>query len=278
MILGPTPSNVLPTAFSRNDAPPRPQDAHAIMASMKQLWITVYTLVAAALLTSPTVFAQYTSTNYQTNEIFFGTGGDLDASSTNYKAQTAAGGLAVGNVSSTNYQAYSGFLTPNEPFLELAIDTSLVNLGTLDTLTTKTGTANFHVRAYVDSGYTVQTMSQPPKVTSGANYTLQAMTVLGSSTAGTEQFGINLRANTSPTTFGTDPAPQPDGTFATGQAATGYNTVNQYKYVVGDTIAQSSGSGWGATNFTIAYIANIGLVTPAGSYTMVHDLVVVATY
>jgi hypothetical protein len=40
----------------------------------------------------------------------------------------------------------------------------------------------------------------------------------------------------------------------------------------------SGSSGWGQTNFTISYIANISLVTPAGNYIMTHDLVVVATY
>lgn len=184
----------------------------------------------------------------------------------------------MGYYSSTHYKAYSGFLTPNEPFLEFGIDTSTVNLGTLDTGSTKTGTAGFHVRTYVDSGYTVQTMSQPPTSTGPYPHTLMAMSSLGSSSTGTEQFGINLVANTSPATFGTNPVPFPDSSFANGQAATGYNTANQYKYHLGDTIAGSSGNGWGLTNYTISYIANISIVTPAGSYTMVHDLVVVATY
>lgn len=229
-------------------------------------------------LSNSVVFAQYTSTNYQTNEIQFGIGGDLDASSTNYKAQTSAGSLAIGDTSSTNYTAYSGFLTPNEPFLEMGIDTSVVNLGTLDTSSAKTGTAAFHVRTYLDSGYTVQTISQPPSMTSGAaSHTLAAMS-LGSSVANTEQFGINLKANTSPATFGSDPVPFPDGSFAAGVAASGYNTADQYNYNASDIIAASGGSGWGLTNFTISYIANISSITPAGSYSMVHDLVVVATY
>ncbi|MEX0881392.1 MAG: hypothetical protein WEC17_01745 [Candidatus Saccharimonadales bacterium] len=237
------------------------------------LALTVLFLVAAPRIVS----AQYTSPNYQTNEFFFGTGGDVELSSPNYKAQGSAGALGVGNVSSTNYQAYSGFLTPNEPFLEFGIDTSVVNLGTLDTTTAQTGNANFHVRTYVDSGYTVRTMSQPPSMTSGASHTLTAMS-LGTSSPGTEQFGINLVANTSPVSFGSDPSPQPNSTFATGQAAAGYGTANNFKYSVSETIAQTSGSGWGLTNFTISYIANISVLTPAGSYTMVHDLVAVATY
>jgi hypothetical protein len=225
--------------------------------------------------------AQYSSGNYKANEVFFGAGGDTNQSSANYKASASAGALGVGQVSSTNYQAYSGFLTPNEPFLEMEIDTTLVDLGDLDASATKTGTANFHVRAYIDSGYSVQTLSSPPSYTSGTvTHTLAAMTTLGNAATGTEQFGINLVANTSPASFGTNPSPQPNGTFATGVAASGYNTTNKFKYNPGDTIVQtpSASSGWGLTNYTISYIANIGAFTPAGNYRMIHDLAVVATY
>jgi hypothetical protein len=248
---------------------------------MDRLRLVVFLAIAISIILPATALAQYTSPNYQSNEIFFGSGGDVDSSSPNYQAQSSIGALGVGNFSSTTYQAFAGFLTPNEPFLELGIDTSLVNLGTLDASSTKTGTANFHVRAYIDSGYSVQTMSQTPKYTSGTQtHFLTNMASQGSSTAGTEQFGINLKHNTSPATFGTDPSPQPDGTFATGIAAPGYDTANQYKYNVNDTIVRtpSGSSGWGQTNYTIAYIANINQLTPAGSYTMIHDLVVIATY
>jgi hypothetical protein len=244
---------------------------------MSRLWLLIQTLVILTL-ASPIAWAQYSSTNYQANEVFFGAGGDPEASSANYKASLSLGALAVGRVSSSNYQAYSGFLTPGDPFLEFGIDSTLVDLGTLDSSSAKTGSALFHVRTYVDSGYTVQTLSQPPKVTSGASHTLTPMSTLAASSTGTEQFGINLVANTSPVTFGADPSPQPDSTFATGQAATGYGTTNQYKYNVGDIIAQTGTSGWGQTNYTISYIANIAPLTPAGKYTMVQDLVVIATY
>jgi hypothetical protein len=238
-------------------------------------------LLLAMSLFGGVVYAQYSSSSYKSNEVLFGAGGDTNQSSANYKASASAGALGVGRVSSANYQAYSGFLTPNEPFLELVINTPTVSMGVLDASTTRTGTASFHVRAYIDSGYTVQTLSQPPSYTSGAqSHTLAAMTVLGSPTAGTEQFGINMVHNTSPLSFGSDPSPQPDGTFATGVAAAGYDTANQYKYNVGDTIAQTpaGSSGWGETDYTISYIANVKVLTPAGNYTMNHDLVVVATY
>jgi hypothetical protein len=222
------------------------------------------------------IFAQYTSPNYQSNETFFGTGGDLDSSSPNYKAQSAAGGLGVGLTSSTNYKAYSGFLTPNEPFLEMSINTSLADLGVLDSTAAKTANATFTVRAYTNSGYTVVTASQPPKTSTGI--TLTPMASLGSSTVGTEQFGMNLVANTSPATFGANPSKQPDPSFADGQAASGYDTTNQYKYNAGDVIANTNTSGWGQTTYTISYIGNITGITRAGQYSMVHDLVVVPTY
>ncbi len=248
---------------------------------MKRLSLAAAGLLLAVFLTPALASAQYSSSNYKSNELFFGTGGDNNLSSPNYKASAAAGALGVGRYSSANYQAYSGFLTPNEPFLEFFIDTATVDLGDVDASSTKTGTADFHVRAYINTGYTVQTVSQPPSYTSGfVTHTIAPMTVLGTSTIGTEQFGINLVHNTSPANFGSNPSPQPDGTYATGVAATGYNTADQYKYSVGDIVAQTppGSSGWGQTNFTISYIANVAALTPAGDYTMVHDLVVVATY
>jgi hypothetical protein len=106
------------------------------------------------------------------------------------------------------------------------------------------------------------------------------MSTLGDPSPGTEQFGINLVANTVPTTFGADPSPSPNGTYANGVAATGYDTPNKFKYNAGDTLVQTpaGSSGWGLTDYTISYIADSAAFTPAGEYKMVHDLVVVATY
>jgi hypothetical protein len=243
---------------------------------MKRVMLCLVLTVALSLVAGSHVFAQYVSPSYKAEETFFGGGGELDASSSSYKAQSSVGALGVGYGSSTSYQAYSGFLTPNEPFLEMTVNTSLVDLGVLDSTAAKTGNANFTVRAYTNSGYTVATVSPPPQTSTGV--TLTPMSSLGASSVGTEQFGMNLRANTSPATFGADPTLQPDSTFADGHAATGYSTVNQYKYNQGDVIAQTNTSGWGQTTYTISYIANITSITRAGAYSMAQDLVVVPTY
>jgi hypothetical protein len=247
---------------------------------MERLRLIVIIVVVMLGFLTPAVYAQYNSTNYSANEIFFGSGGDNGQTSSNYQATASIGALGVGSGTSAHYQAYSGFLTPGDPFLDMGIDSSAVNLGALSTGATATGTAAFHVRAYVDSGYTVQILSPPPQSNGPVVHTLSAMTSVGSAATGTEQFGINLVGsnNTGTGNFGSNPVPFPDSTFASGSAATGYNTVNQFKYNVPDIIAQSSGSGWGLTNYTISYIADIANNSPAGSYTTTQDLVVVATF
>lgn len=244
------------------------------MQHSKQILWLVGCCVLALQFHAFSVFAQSSSTNYKVEETFFGTGGELDACSSQYCSRQSAGETAVGNTSSTNYQAQAGFNTTDVPFLEFNVTNGAVDLGVLSTSSTATTTGTFSVRAYLASGYVVLNASDPPR--NGA-YSINALTTPTAASTGTEQFGINLVANTSPTTLGANPAQAPDATFGFGTAATGYNTANQYKYVKGDTVAQSTKSS-GTTNFTVSYIYNISNVTPGGTYTFNHNLVVIATY
>ncbi len=238
-------------------------------------------LVAASfvLLTAP-VYAQTSSSpSYQVNEYQFGSGGELDSTSASFRAQSNVGSLGIGRSSSANYDAESGFVTPNEPFLELFINTSAVALGDLNTASTSTGTSTFWVRTYLSSSYTVQTMSPP--LTSEGGAVINAKSTLGAPIVGTEEFGINLVDNSSPD-IGANSLNVPDGTFADGTVATGYGTPNQFKYGQGDIIARAAATignqAVGRTDYTISYIANINSITEAGTYTMVHNIVAVATY
>ncbi len=236
-------------------------------------------VLIVCMLGSP-VFAQTSSSsNYRVDEYQFGVGAENDLSSTNYRAQGSAGSLGSGSSSSTNYDAESGFLTPNQPYLEFVVNASTVDLGLLDTSTTANGTGTFYVRTYLSSAYSVLTMSQPPTNESGA--TLDGMSTAAAPTVGVEQFGMNVVDNSSPN-IGTNPVNIPNDTFADGEAAPGYNTPNLFKYVVGDTIARSAktvgNQATGRTDYTISYVANVAPLTPAGKYDMNHDLVVVATY
>ena len=226
------------------------------------------------------VFAQTSnSNNYRVDEYQFGTGANNDLNSASYNANASVGSLGVGRSSSTNYDMEAGFLTPSEPFLEVFINTTNVDLGNLDTLATGTGSGVFWVRTYLSSAYVVQTMSNPP--TSEGGRVLAAKTSLGVPIPGTEEFGINLVDNSSPD-IGANSFNVPDNTFADGTVEPGYNTANQFKYGVGDIIARSAATAGnqatGRTDYTISYIANVSAITPAGTYVMPHDIVVTGTF
>ncbi|HSX24060.1 MAG TPA: hypothetical protein VLE74_03105 [Candidatus Saccharimonadales bacterium] len=220
------------------------------------------------------VAAQLTSPSYRVDETFFGTGGELNACGSAYCANQAAGETAVGHAGSTNFGIQAGFNTTDAPYLEFNVAAANINIGTLSTSSATTTTATFYVRSYLASGYTIVSVANPP---SNGSHTLTALASQTASSPGTEQFGINLKANTSPTTFGADPSQYPDSTFGFGIAATGYDTLNVYKYVKNDIIAKSLSSS-GRTDYTISYLFNISSVTPNGVYTLNHDLVAVATF
>lgn len=216
----------------------------------------------------------YVSPSYGVDEVFFGSGGVNDANSANYNARASLGDTGVGNSASSLYQLYGGFTTTEVPFLEMVVNAVNVDLGTVTTAAAATGNATFTVKAYLASGYVVRTASDAPQ---NASYTMANMGTTAASSPGTEQFGINLVANTSPTTYGADPVQLPDASFSYGQVSTGYGTTNQFKYVKGDSIAYSDKSS-GVTEYTISYLMNVSSVTPGGVYVMNHNLVATATF
>lgn len=217
--------------------------------------------------------AQSSSSHYQVNEVFFGSGGALNDCSSNYCAKESVGSTAVGNTSSPNYQAHAGFNTDRTPFLQFIVNGTSTDIGVLSTSSTTTTTGTFSVKNYLSSGYQVVTVSNPPKYNT---YTMHNLTTPSSSVPGTEQFGINLVHNTSPS-VGADPVQVPSSAFSFGQAEPGYDTVNKFKYVPGDTIAYSDSSS-GETDYTISYLYNISNVTPGGTYDFNDVLVATATF
>lgn len=245
----------------------RARIAHTIIGS---LFIGVF--VVLCLAPGP-VFA-VSSNSYQIQEDFVGGGGNARSTSNSYISQDAIGGAAAGDAAGTAYRTQSGTPTTPDPTLTMSVDTSSVNMGALSTSLTRTGTATFSVLNYTSYGYIVQTIGSPPN--NGA-YTLSGMASTAASAVGTEQFGINLKANTSPATFGAEAQQIPSNAFSFGTAATGYNTANQFKYVAGNTIASAPKSS-GKTTYTISYIINMSNNTPGGSYSGKQTLVVTGTY
>lgn len=241
----------------------------------RQLAFLGVSVAALCVWAGPITHAQSSSTNYKVEESFFGIGGELDASSPNYKAKQSAGETVVGNAASTNYQFYGGFNTSDEPLLEFAVNGGTYDLGILDYGNTNSAVASFTVRNYLSSGYVVRMNGQAPSL-SDESYTLAPMSVLAASQTGVEQFGINVVDNSIPN-VGSNPVQVPDSTFSFGTAVAGYDTSNMYKFVDGETIAMSPKSS-GQTNYALSMIANIARETPAGEYGGYLQLQVIPTF
>jgi hypothetical protein len=239
-------------------------------------------LAAASLILSPmAVYADSTSSsNYRADQTSFSSGSEMNACSSSYCSSQTAGDLGVGNTKGGAYQAYAGFNTTEDPFLEFVVTGANIDLGDLNVSAATTTTGTFYVRAWEASGYVVRSESDPPAISGGGHQ----MTTLPGPTAsspGTEQFGINLVRNINfcgtGCDLGANPQQLPDSTFSFGQAASGYNTSNLFKYVKGDVIAESLSS-TSVTTYTVSYLYNISSTTPAGQYIFNHILVVTATY
>jgi hypothetical protein len=244
-------------------------------------WRRDLTVVGACLVTlmvwaGPIAHAQSSSTNYKVEESFFGTGGELDASSTNYRAKQSAGETTVGNSASANYQFNAGFNTTDQPLLEVAVNGGTYDMGILDYGSTGAVTASFTVRNYLSSGYVVVLTGDPPSVSVPAVHTLAAMSTAATSQPGTEQFGVNLVDNGNPD-VGSNVAQVPNSTYSFGTAVTGYDTPNYFKFVNGDVIALSPKSS-GQTNYALSIIANTSRSTPAGQYGGHLNVQVVPTF
>jgi len=120
-------------------------------------------------------------------------------------------------------------------------------------------------------------------LTSGSN-TIAALTSATPAAIGFAQFGLNLVANTtaaSTPAVGIAVTPAANGTTLKGRAATGYNTADTFKFVTGDTVADSGTSGLGPTNeqiYTVSYIVNVAGGQPAGTYTSTLTYICTPTF
>lgn len=148
---------------------------------------------------------------------------------------------------------------------------------------TDTATATSQMAASTNAGSGYNVTVHGATLTSGSN-TIPAMATVGAGVRGTGQFGLNLKANTVATStpaVGTEVGPLSNGTVYKGQALPGYDTVDNFKFVSGDSVANSANGGAGGSNaqiFTASYIANVPGNQPAGSYTTTLTYICTATY
>jgi hypothetical protein len=237
---------------------------------------SVLLVILLAVIFMPNVHAQLTSPSYKVDETYFGTGGELDASSPSYKAKQSAGEITVGNNTSPSYQFNAGYNTTKDELLEVAVTGGTFDLGILDPATTQASSTTFTIRNYLASGYVVRLNGTSLRSGGGGTHAITALTTPALPNPGHEQFGVNLAANTSPA-VGSSPLQLPDNTFAYGAATTDYNQPNNFKFVDNDMIAQSLKSS-GMTEYTLSFIANIDNNTPSGNYGASLSIVVIPTF
>jgi len=146
---------------------------------------------------------------------------------------------------------------------------------------TATATSQMAASTNAGSGYIITVNG--PTLTSGSN-TITQMSSSTTGVRGTSQFGLNLKLNTTATStpaVGIEVAPAANGTNYRGQAITGYNTVDNFKFTTLDTVANSANGGAGGTDaqiFTVAYIVNVPGSQPAGTYTSTLTYICTPTF
>jgi hypothetical protein len=210
------------------------------------------------------------SNNYQLSETTMGAGGLDQSSSTNYKINSDTSDLAVGEASSGNYQIAAGSTTTNDPTLSFVVSNPDANFSIFSPTQPSVATATFSVLNYTSWGYAAQIFGSPP---TNGSHTIAAMSSQDISRPGTEQFGINLVANSSPS-FGANPD---NGQFGFGSIDLDYNQGDHFQYISPDIIASAPKSS-GKTIYTISYLVNVSSVTPGGQYTSDQTIVITGTY
>lgn len=123
---------------------------------------------------------------------------------------------------------------------------------------TSTGTSTMSASTNASDGYSITVAGN---TLTGPSGNIDAMASRTTSTPGSvEQFGINLKANTTPSV----------GTAVSGAgsgvAVGDYNVVDEFKFVSGNTVASATAP-TNSNTFTVSYIANITPVTAPGAYT-----------
>ena len=244
------------------------------MKPKAKILLILHLLLGGGLLlyiVSPPLAEALESTNYKFVETSLGGVGLLNTESANYQARAGGAVLGIGNQVGVAYQFNAGHITTPDPALTFTITDSTADFGPFSSAAATTSTTTFEVINYTSYGYIVQVYGTPPQNVSSE---IDAMSTTGTSQTGTEQFGINLVANTSPVSFGSNPD---NGSFGFGQANNNYDDTNNFRYVSGETLAEAPKTS-GKTIYTVSYLINVGALTPGGQYASNQILIVIGTY
>lgn len=236
--------------------------------------VSILLMAVAVLCGAPAVHAvTSTSPHYQMTESQFGSSTADESCAGNLCARASIGDPAAGVTKSPATTATFGSVTPDEPTLDVIVEAGESHLGYLETDSTATSTSSIKVRSYLSNGYMLQIIGSPPKID---GHTLNAPAAPTASRPGTEQFGINLAANTTPN-IGASPAQVPSDQTSFGTVEPAYRTPNLFKFNSGDVVARSDKES-GQTDYTISMIINVSPNTPAGRYSSDFSAVVIPVY
>lgn len=213
------------------------------------------------------------SASFQATEMQFGSGGTLESCSGEYCAQASIGAMSPDGQSVSPSTSAFGAIASDEPLLEVIVDSGESNLGNLSTEKTATKTMVVRVRNYLSNGYIMQVVGDSP---SFQQHQLKNPAAPSVSKPGSEQFAINLVANSAPN-VGDNPAQIPSDELIFGSVEPNYDQANMFMYRPGDVVARSH-STFGRTDYTISMIVNIANSTPVGHYAGDYGVVVTPVY
>lgn len=241
---------------------------------MRKKLIFYFLVISLILIFSTAIsFARMSSSNYTIYADVFSVGGLETGVSTNYKVQDTLGEALIwsATTTSTTYGAKAGFREMYaDQYLSFSSSATSINLGTLSNIEATTASHTLIVDTNAANGFTVTISGNT--LTSGTN-TIDAIgATAAASSAGSEQFGINLVANTSPSV-----GVNVSGTSPIGSAASQYDTANSFAFNSGDTIASAS-TDINATTYTVSYVANINSNTEYGSYSTILTYAATANF
>lgn len=220
------------------------------------------------------------SPGFRFTESVVGGGGLIQSNSASYETRGfVLGDTAVGETNSSSYTFGAGNKTTPDPTLSVNITGPSANFGNFSPTLPAGATATFSVIDYTSYGYAVFISGDP---LSYNGHTLPAMSASPNdiSSPGTEQFGMNLVANSppaSPLSLGANFS-YTDARFGKNAVIDSpYDTNGHFQYIDGSRVAHGASSS-GETNYTISYIVNVSPLTPGGIYTSNQTIIVTGTY
>lgn len=178
---------------------------------------------------------------------------------------STASGLGIGGFVPPHLTFCVGTTVSNDCSVSVG---SKINLGFLSDNLASAGTSQFAGATNDFTGYSVSILGTT--MTSGTNV-IPALNSPTPSAIGTSQFGINLRANTSPS-GGQDPIG-----IGTAAIASDYAQANRFKFADGDMLT-SSPITTDFNTFTVTYMANVSGSQPAGVYNSTFTYVATASF